>query len=74
MMLKLKPEFLTRDGKKQFVVLSIEDFEQITEALEDVEDLRILEKAKQRGAGSPMTSHAEMKRLLGITPRKRKAS
>jgi hypothetical protein len=74
-MLKLKPAFLKRDGKKQFVVLSIEDFERIQEALEDVEDLRILEKSKRRGAGAPMTSHAEMKRLLGISSsRKRKAS
>jgi hypothetical protein len=72
---KLKPQFLKRDGKRQFVVLSIEDFERIQQALEDVEDVRILERSKRRGANSPITTHAEMKRSLGITPpRKRNAS
>jgi len=74
-MLKLKPEFLKRKGKKQFVVLTIEDFELIQEALEDAEDLRTLQESKRRGANSPLTSHEDMKRLLGISPsRKRKAS
>ena len=50
-MLKLKPEFLKKNGRKQFVILTIEEFDRVREALEDANDLRMLEAAKRRGRG-----------------------
>jgi PHD/YefM family antitoxin component YafN of YafNO toxin-antitoxin module len=72
-MLKLKPEYLKKNGKNEFVVLTVEDFDRIKEALEDAEDLRILRDAKRRGANSPTTSLAQMKRQLGIAPGRKNA-
>jgi len=66
-MLKLKPEYLKKNGRNEFVVLTIEDFDRVKEALEDAEDLRLLRDAKRRGANAPRTSLTELKRLLGIT-------
>ncbi len=73
-MLKLKPEFITRNGRKQFAVLTIEDYERVKEALEDAEDLRILRVARRRNAATPTYTHAEVRQRLGLTrSRKRKA-
>ncbi len=44
--MKLHPEYLVKDGKKQFVVLTIEEFERVKTALQDYEDLQELRKAK----------------------------
>ncbi len=65
-MLKLKPEIWSKDGKKQFVVLSYEQYEAIRERLEDAEDARLLQESRKRQAGAPTISLAEMKRRLGI--------
>jgi PHD/YefM family antitoxin component YafN of YafNO toxin-antitoxin module len=65
-MLKLKPEYLTRNGRKEFAVLTIEDFERVKEALEDAEDLRILREARRRNAGLPTYTIAEVKQRLGL--------
>lgn len=73
-MLKIKPEFWTRNGRK-FVLLTDEDFVRVIEALEDVEDLRILRESRRRNAGLPTYTSAEVKRLLGVSlPRKKRAS
>lgn len=47
----MKAQVLEKDGKKEFVVLSWEDFEQIKETLEDYDDLRELRKAKAASKG-----------------------
>jgi hypothetical protein len=65
-MLKLKPEFLSKRGKREFAVLTMEDYKRVTEALEDAEDLRILREAKRRGAHAPTISMEEMEKRLGI--------
>jgi len=43
----LHPKILEKDGKKEFVILSYEEFEQIENQLNDYEDLRNLREAKQ---------------------------
>ena len=65
-MLKLKPEYLSKNGRKQFVVLTVEDFERVKEALEDAEDLRILREARRRNANSPTYTAAEVRKRLGL--------
>jgi hypothetical protein len=63
-MLKLKPEFWTKNGKR-FVMLSEEDFEKVQELIEDAGLSRILKESKRRQAGAPTISLDEMKRRLG---------
>jgi PHD/YefM family antitoxin component YafN of YafNO toxin-antitoxin module len=72
-MLKLKPEYITKNGRREFVVLTVEDYEKVKEALEDAEDLRILQEVRRRNAGAPTYSLAEVRQRLGLSrPRKRK--
>jgi predicted DNA-binding protein (UPF0251 family) len=63
-MLKLKPEILSKNGKKQFVVLTYEEFEAIREQLEDAEDLKALRVAKRREGRARTVPLAAVKRML----------
>ena len=67
-MVKIKPEFLVKNGRRAFVILAAKDFDRIMEALEDAEDLRILREARRRNANSPTYTLEEVKRRLGIAP------
>jgi PHD/YefM family antitoxin component YafN of YafNO toxin-antitoxin module len=74
-MVKIKPEFLVKNGKREFVILTARDFDRVIEALEDAEDLRVLREARRKNANSPTYTLEEVKRRLGIAPpRGRKAS
>jgi hypothetical protein len=64
MMLKLRPEIIERDGKKQFVVLRYEEFQAMREALEDLEDLRDLHQAKLKEGNLPTIPGSEVRRRL----------
>ncbi|WP_242045487.1 MULTISPECIES: type II toxin-antitoxin system Phd/YefM family antitoxin [unclassified Calothrix] len=46
-MIDLHPEFISKNGQKEFAVLPYEEFLQIQELLEDLEDLRDLREAKK---------------------------
>ena len=71
-MLKVKPEFLSKHGKRQFVILTIEDFARIQEALDDARDLRDLRRATRRNAGKPYYTPAEVERRLARRSTRRK--
>jgi PHD/YefM family antitoxin component YafN of YafNO toxin-antitoxin module len=74
-MRKLKPEFLKKNGKTEFVVLTLEDYEAFQEMIEDARDVLLLREARKRNGDAPGISLEEMKRRLGLaSPRKRKAS
>ncbi|MBI4828429.1 MAG: type II toxin-antitoxin system Phd/YefM family antitoxin [Nitrospinae bacterium] len=60
-MIELHPEILEKNGKKEFVILTYEEFLAIQEALEDAEDLRDLRAAKQEDAGKPGMSIEKVK-------------
>lgn len=68
-MLKLHPEILSKNGRKQFVVLPNKEFLAVQERLADAEDLMDLRKAKRakRAEGGkksiPLTA---VKRELGL--------
>jgi hypothetical protein len=49
--MSMKAQVLEKDGKKEFVVISWKDFEQISETLADYDDLRELRKAKAVSKG-----------------------
>ena len=65
-MLKLHPEILMKNGKKEFVVLPYEEFLALQERLADAEDLMELRKAKRAERKKKGIPLGEVKRELGI--------
>ncbi|MBE9050853.1 type II toxin-antitoxin system Phd/YefM family antitoxin [Nostocales cyanobacterium LEGE 11386] len=63
-MIELHPEFLTKNGQKQFAVLPYEEFLKVQELLEDLEDLQDLRDAKTEEKDSASVSLAEVKKML----------
>lgn len=64
--LELHPEFLTKNGKKEFVVLPYEEFEALQEILLDAQDLVELREAKLSEADEAKVSLEEAKKQLGL--------
>ncbi len=65
-MLKLHPEILIKDGKKQFAVLPYEEYMAVQERLADAEDLLELRKAKRSEGKKRSIPLAAVKRALGL--------
>ena len=65
-MIRIRPKILEKDGKKEFVVLTYEEFIKIQEELEDYEDLKELRKAKREEADVPTVDLKEAKKELGL--------
>ncbi|MEB3312162.1 MAG: hypothetical protein VKJ02_18200 [Snowella sp.] len=65
-MLNLHPKFLTKNGKKEFVILTYEEFMQVQTMLEDLEDLQNLRQAKSEQLNEPSFSLEEVKEMLGL--------
>lgn len=66
MALKLHPEFLEKNGKKEFVVLTYEEFVALQDVLEDAQDLLILRAAKEAEGDGPTITLDELKVELGL--------
>ncbi len=49
--MKLHPQIIEKEGKKEFVVLPFEEYQALTELLLDYEDLRDLREAKEESRG-----------------------
>ena len=60
----LHPEFLKKNGKREFVVLPYEEFLTVQERLTDAEDLLELRKAKRAEGQQPAIPLTEVKRIL----------
>ncbi len=71
-MLDLNPEYLSKDGRRQFVVLTVEEFERLKEAVEDAEDLRTLREATVKNATSPHYTPEQVSRRLRSSGRRPK--
>ena len=65
-MLKLHPEVLVKNGKKEFVVLPYKEFLAMQDRLADAEDLLELRKAKRAEARKKSVPLAEVKRQLKL--------
>jgi hypothetical protein len=66
-MIELHPEILEKDGKKQFVILTYEEFTAIEEALADAEDLVELRAAKKEEHTAPGVPLGEVVDELGLS-------
>ena len=64
--MKLHPEFLTKNGRKEFVILTYEEFTALQARLADAEDLLDLRRAKRTEQKKKGISLAEVKRRLGV--------
>ncbi len=65
-MIDLHPEILTKNGKREFVVLPYEEFVALQEEMEEWEDLRQLEEAIAAEKATPSIPWAEAKKRLGL--------
>ena len=73
-MLNVKPEYLSKRGRREFVVLTVEDFDRMKEAIEDAQDLRTLREATRKNAESPYNTPSQVdRRLRTRSTTKRKA-
>lgn len=65
-MKELHPEILMKNGKKEFVILTYEEFVALQERLADAEDLAGLRKAKRAEGKKRSIPLSKVKRELGI--------
>ena len=63
---ELHPEFLSREGKRQFAVIPYEEFVRLQEWFEDARDLLDLELAIIENKDQPTYSLEEVRAELGI--------
>lgn len=66
-MVSLHPQYIRSGNKEQFVVLPHEEFVALCELLEDLEDLRLIEQAREENAGQPGISLDQLKTELGLS-------
>jgi hypothetical protein len=65
-LMKLHPEIMSKNGRKQFVVLPYEVFVAVQERLADGDDLLALRKARRGEGGKKSIPLAAVKRTLGL--------
>lgn len=63
--LELHPSFIEREGKKEYAVLPIDEFERLQTFIEDARDLFLLRQAKAEDDGERI-SLAEVEARLGL--------
>ena len=62
----MKPIILEKNGKKEFVILSYEEFLKLKEVVEDYEDLKVLREAKKEEKDKSGYSLEEVKKILDL--------
>ncbi|HDP34081.1 MAG TPA: type II toxin-antitoxin system Phd/YefM family antitoxin [Candidatus Hydrogenedentes bacterium] len=60
-MLDIHPSYIEKDGRAEFVVLAIEEFQALQQQMEDLEDLLDLRNAKQEEADAPTITLDQIK-------------
>lgn len=63
-MLDLHPQFLSKNGQKEFAVLPHQEFLALQELLTDLENIIDIRAAKQQKGDTPSASLAEVKKRL----------
>ena len=64
--IELHPEFLTKNGEREFAVLPYGEYQALREWLEDVEDILDLREAREEDAGKPNMTLDQVKKELGM--------
>jgi PHD/YefM family antitoxin component YafN of YafNO toxin-antitoxin module len=61
-MIEIHPNYIQKEGRTEFVVLSIEEFQSLREHIEDMEDLLDLRNAKVEEGNAPTVALDQVKR------------
>ncbi|TVR60427.1 MAG: type II toxin-antitoxin system Phd/YefM family antitoxin [Spirochaetaceae bacterium] len=64
--MELHPKILEKNGRKEFVILPYEEFEQIEQELGAYHDLQELREAKEAEVDSPTEPLSDVRKTLGI--------
>ena len=64
--IELHPEFLTKNGEKQFAVLPYQEYVALQQWLEDAEDLLDLRAAKKEDADAMTIGLSELEKEFGV--------
>jgi len=64
--MKLHPQVIEKGGKSEFVILPFDEYQALTELMQDYEDLRDLREAKEEAKGGQGRSLTELMSELGI--------
>lgn len=64
--MQLHPQMIEKEGRKEFVVLPFEEYQKLTELLQDYEDLKELREAKQASQGEKGISLAQVMSEFGM--------
>lgn len=64
--MELHPQYIEHNGKQEYVILPMREFEKMQEMLEDAEDLLLLRAAKAESKPQERTSLAEVMKEFGI--------
>lgn len=62
--MELHPEFLSKNGKREFVVLPYEEFVALQEQLENAEDVLDIRSAKKEELDQPGIGLNEVKKIF----------
>ena len=65
-MIVINSQIIEKNGKKEFAILSYEDFLKTQEELACYDDLRFLREAKKEEQNDPSVSFKETKNILNI--------
>lgn len=65
--MQLNPQFIKKDGKNEFVILSYQEFSKLIEMIEDYEDLLDLRKAKAECCHDPGIPLDEVLEEMGLS-------
>ena len=66
MLVDIHPNYIEKKGKKEYVVIPIDEFNKIEETLNDYEDLIDLRKTKDKEKSMKSRSLDEVKKELGM--------
>jgi len=66
MIIEIHPNYIKKKGKKEFVILSYDEFKKIEEALNDYEDLMELRKIKSKEKDKKTKNIEQVKKELNI--------
>lgn len=60
-MLDIHPNYIEKNGRTEFVILTIEEFNSLQSQLEDMEDLLDLRRAKEKEENAPTITLDQLK-------------
>jgi len=67
MILEIHPNYIEKKGKKEFVIISYDEFKKIEETLNDYEDLMELRKIKSKEKDKKTKNIDQVKKELNIS-------